>query len=65
MCFVVLILVWGVAGALFGQIRTLKRIGWLGNASVWLNVITMIMIMAVAAHSPLTTTQGRPLMAPC
>jgi len=34
-----------------GQIRTLARFGWLANIAVWINVLNMIFIMAVAAHS--------------
>ena len=34
--------VFTIAGFIFGQIRTLQRLGWLANISVWLNVIVII-----------------------
>lgn len=34
-----------------GQIRTLQNLGWLANLSIWLNVFTIIAVMAVVAHS--------------
>ena len=51
-CFVVLVVVWAIAGMLFGQIRTLKNLGWLANIAIWLNVITIFMTMGIVAHSP-------------
>ena len=27
-----------IAGFIFGQIRTLQRLGWLANLAVWMNV---------------------------
>ena len=50
-CFIILCLVWGIAGALLGQIRTLARLGWLANAAIWMNVFIIIVSMAVIAHS--------------
>lgn len=50
-CFVVLILVWAIAGMLLAQIRTVKNIGFLANASVWLNLFTIFMVMAISATS--------------
>jgi len=50
-CFVLLVFFMAVAGMLLGQVRTLKNIGWIGNISVFLNVITMIIIMAVVPRS--------------
>lgn len=31
-----------IIGLVLGQIRTLQRLGWLANLSVWLNVTVMI-----------------------
>lgn len=38
LCFIVCSLVFMIAGLLVGQIRTLARLGWLANISVWLNL---------------------------
>ena len=36
---------------LFGQIRTLAKLGYLANFAVWLNLIVIIATMAVVAHT--------------
>ena len=46
-CFIILVFVWALAGALLGQIRTLRNLGWLANFAIWLNAFTAIAIMAV------------------
>ena len=51
-CFVLLVFFMAVAGMLLGQVRTIKNIGWIGNASVWLNLITIFIVMGVVPHSP-------------
>lgn len=43
-----MVLVMGI-GMLFGIIRSLKKIGWLSNASVFMNVANFLIIMAAAA----------------
>ena len=50
-CFIILCLVWAIAGALLGQIRTLARLGWLANSAIWMNVFIIIASMAVIAHT--------------
>ncbi|KAL8693875.1 MAG: hypothetical protein Q9218_001384 [Villophora microphyllina] len=50
-CFIVLCLVWAIAGAILGQIRTLRKLGWLANAAIWLNVTILIITTAVVFHS--------------
>ena len=50
-CFIVLCLVWALAGMIFGQIRTLARVGWLANAAVWMNVFIIISTMALVANT--------------
>ena len=50
-CFIVLCLVWAIAGAFLGQIRTLQRLGWLANFAIWLNIIVLIITTAVVFHS--------------
>ncbi|KAL8696837.1 MAG: hypothetical protein Q9201_007452 [Fulgogasparrea decipioides] len=75
-CFVVLCFVWAVAGGVLGQIRTLRRLGWLANMAIWLNVLVLIITTAVIFHSdpnydaalannnapkgPIVTTAGPP-----
>ena len=41
-CFIVLCFVWAVAGAVLGQIRTLRSLSWLANFAIWLNVTILI-----------------------
>ena len=49
LCFVaMMVLVMGV-GMLFGMIRSLKKIGWLSNAAVWMNITNFVIIMTAAA----------------
>ncbi|KAL8850216.1 MAG: hypothetical protein Q9221_004815 [Calogaya cf. arnoldii] len=50
-CFIILCFVWAIAGAVLGQIRTLRRLGWLAHAAIWLNVLTLIITTAVVFHS--------------
>lgn len=50
-CFIILCFVWALAGMIFGQIRTLARLGWLANAAVWMNVFVMIATMAIVANT--------------
>ncbi|KAL8666944.1 MAG: hypothetical protein Q9168_007387 [Polycauliona sp. 1 TL-2023] len=50
-CFIILCFVWAIAGAFLGQIRTLRRLGWLAHAAIWLNVLILIVTTAVVFHS--------------
>lgn len=50
-CFIILCLVWALAGMIFGQIRTLAKLGWLANAAVWMNVFVIISTMALVAKT--------------
>ena len=43
-CFIVSLLIFAIVGAIFGSIRSLQRIGWLANLSVWLNIASFIMM---------------------
>lgn len=52
LCFIVGCFIWAVAGAIAGQIRTLRNLGWLANFAIWLNVFIIIATMAVVAHTP-------------
>jgi hypothetical protein len=49
-CYVVCILIFAIFGCITGNIRSLQRIGWLANASVWMNIISFI-IMYVFIYS--------------
>jgi hypothetical protein len=50
-CFIVLCFIWAVFGMLMGQIRTLRSIGWLAQAAIWLNVAVIIITMATIPSS--------------
>jgi len=54
-CFIILCFVFAIAGMLAGQVRTLKNIGWIANASVWLNLFVIFVVMGVAANSGVNT----------
>ena len=51
-CFIILCLVWAIAGMLLGQIRTLQRLGWLANAAIWMNLVVIFFTMGIVASSP-------------
>ncbi|CAD6454262.1 2f31d49e-6dae-40b9-937e-d27e55f8963a [Sclerotinia trifoliorum] len=52
LCFSICILVWVLAGMIFGQIRSLQKFGHMANFAIWLNILVILMTMGVAAHSP-------------
>lgn len=39
-----------VIGIVLGSIRSLQRLGWLCNASVWMNVVSFLIVMVAAAN---------------
>ena len=43
LCFVVCLLIFALAGFGLGQVRTLRRLGWVANAAVWLNVCVIVL----------------------
>jgi len=47
-CYIVCILIFAIFGAIAGSIRSLQRLGWLANASVWMNIISFIIIIVAA-----------------
>ncbi|KAI2465360.1 transmembrane amino acid transporter protein-domain-containing protein [Annulohypoxylon bovei var. microspora] len=51
-CFVACMLIFMAAGFVLGQIRTLQRLGWLANLSVWLTVALVLMCMASVGYGP-------------
>lgn len=52
LCYAICVLVWAIAGFIFGQIRTLQKFGFLANFAIWINLLIMFITMGVAAHSP-------------
>jgi len=51
LCFVVCCIIFTVAGAFLGQIRTLQKFGWIANAAIWMNLLVIFITMGVVAHS--------------
>lgn len=43
-CYVVCFVIFTVFGIVAGLIRGLQHVGWLANASVWLNVASFIIV---------------------
>jgi bacteriorhodopsin len=43
-CFIACLIIFTVCGILVGLIRSLQRVGWFANASVWMNVICFIIM---------------------
>jgi hypothetical protein len=52
-CFVACLIIFMAVGMVFGSIRSLQRIGWLANMSVWINIISFIIIMVACANYPI------------
>ncbi|KAK5164760.1 uncharacterized protein LTR77_009423 [Saxophila tyrrhenica] len=50
-CFAVVIVIITVVGIISGFVRTLQRLGWMCNLSVWLNVANFIIIMYAAGNN--------------
>ncbi|KAI1386012.1 transmembrane amino acid transporter protein-domain-containing protein [Hypoxylon trugodes] len=51
-CFVACMIIFMSAGLLLGQIRTLQRLGWLANLSVWMTVILVLLCMVSVKYGP-------------
>ncbi|OTB03245.1 hypothetical protein M426DRAFT_322032 [Hypoxylon sp. CI-4A] len=51
-CFVACMLIFMAAGFVLGQIRTLQRLGWLANLSVWLTVTLVLLCLASVKYGP-------------
>jgi amino acid permease len=43
-CFIACMIIFMVIGMCLGLIRSLQRLGWLANASVWLNVVCFLIM---------------------
>ncbi|UKZ83158.1 hypothetical protein TrVFT333_010963 [Trichoderma virens FT-333] len=52
-CFIACLIIFMVVGMIFGSIRSLQRIGWLANLSVWINIVSFIIIMVACANYPI------------
>ncbi|KAL7914092.1 transmembrane amino acid transporter domain-containing protein [Trichoderma velutinum] len=52
-CFIACLIIFMVVGMVFGSIRSLQRIGWLANLSVWINIVSFIIIMVACANFPI------------
>lgn len=48
-CFIACMIIVMAVGMIAGSVRTLQRLGWLCNFSVWLNIATFIIIMAASS----------------
>ncbi|KAF2152768.1 transmembrane amino acid transporter [Myriangium duriaei CBS 260.36] len=49
-CFVACMIITMVIGMALGTIRSLQRLGWLCNLSVWMNVISFVIILYACSH---------------
>ncbi|KAH9905586.1 transmembrane amino acid transporter protein-domain-containing protein [Xylariomycetidae sp. FL2044] len=52
LCFVACLLIFMAAGMVTGQIRTLRRLGLFANVAVWLNIATILIVMASVGYGP-------------
>ncbi|KAL9113197.1 MAG: hypothetical protein Q9227_002532 [Pyrenula ochraceoflavens] len=59
LCYAVCCLIFALLGFGLGQIRTLQKFGWLANAAVWINLLTIFITMGVAAHTAPNYTAGQ------
>jgi hypothetical protein len=50
LCFIVCMLIIMIVGIILGSVRSLQRLGWLCNLSVWFNIISFIIIMVACAN---------------
>ena len=53
-CFVGMMLVIMAVGMLGGFIRSLRKIGWISNAAVWMNIVNFIIWSVFFLGLPLT-----------
>lgn len=53
LCFIVCMIIIMLIGMVLGSIRSLQRLGWLCNLSVWFNITAFISIMVAAAKYPI------------
>ncbi|OTA90957.1 hypothetical protein M434DRAFT_77067 [Hypoxylon sp. CO27-5] len=51
-CFVACLVIFMSAGFILGQIRTLQRLGWLANLSVWMTITLVLLCMVSVKYGP-------------
>ena len=44
-CFIAIAIFWMLAGMIVGQIRSLRNFAWFTNLGIWLNLLTMVLVM--------------------
>ncbi|KAJ5623814.1 hypothetical protein N7510_000123 [Penicillium lagena] len=49
-CYIVCFLIFTIFGVFAGMMRGLQHVGWLANGSVWLNIVSFIIVMVAAAR---------------
>jgi hypothetical protein len=52
LCFIVCIIIFFVINLIFSVLRTLKQVGWLANAAVWLNIVLIWCTVGFIYSSP-------------
>ncbi|KAJ6020292.1 hypothetical protein N7499_003573 [Penicillium canescens] len=60
-CYIACLVIFTAFGIIAGLIRGLQHVGWLANLSVWLNIVSFLIVMVAAAKYPVyypATTQG-------
>lgn len=50
-CFIACMIITMVIGMILGLVRSLQRLGWICNLSVWLNIVSFIMILYACSHA--------------
>ncbi|GAA95231.1 hypothetical protein E5Q_01887 [Mixia osmundae IAM 14324] len=50
LCFVVCNVLWMASGMILGQVRTLKKFGWLATLAIYMNLLVIIITMGVVCH---------------
>lgn len=53
LCFIVCMIIIMLIGIVGGSIRSLQRLGWICNLSVWFNMISFISMLVCTCPSPL------------
>lgn len=43
-CYIACFVIFTVFGIIAGSIRSLQRVGWLANLSVWLNIVSFLIM---------------------
>lgn len=43
-CYIVCFLIFMIVGIFAGSVRSLQRVGWFANASVWINIVSFLIM---------------------